>query len=108
MIDRQPGWILASDAALFSQLPRHPVWSSLPAVRAGRVVLVPRLPFGWFDAPPALNRMVGVVWLAAVLHPARIRYSLAERLIDSFEWLYPHRPTRAQIETLLAATRLPR
>lgn len=108
VVDWQPDWIVASDAAFFSQLPRHPVWSSLPAVRAGRAVLVPRLPFGWFDAPPALNRFVGVVWLAAVLHPERVRYPLTERLVEIFEWLYHRRPTRAQIDSLLARTRLPR
>ncbi len=108
VVDWQPDWIVASDAAFFSQLTRHPVWSSLPAVRAGRAVLAPRLPFGWFDAPPALNRFVGVVWLAAVLHPARIRYPLAERLVATFEWLYHRRPTQAQIDSLLAQTRLPR
>ena len=26
---------------------------AIDAVRAGRVLLIPRLPFGWFDAPPA-------------------------------------------------------
>ncbi|HRO60974.1 MAG TPA: hypothetical protein PK177_17710 [Burkholderiaceae bacterium] len=108
VVDWQPDWIVASDAAFFSRLPRHPVWSSLPPLRAGRAVLVPRLPFGWFDAPPALNRFVGVVWLAAVLHPERVRYPLAERLVEIFEWLYHRRPTRAQIDSLLARTRLPR
>ncbi|HLS55599.1 MAG TPA: ABC transporter substrate-binding protein [Zeimonas sp.] len=101
----QPDWILASDAAFFAQVHRHPVWSKLPAVRARRVLLIPRVPFGWFDAPPALNRLIGIEWLSAVLHPQRTRYRLDERLSDTFEWLYHRRPSIGQMRALLAATR---
>lgn len=100
----QPDWILASDAAFVAQVHRHPVWSRLPAVRARRVLLIPRVPFGWFDAPPALNRLVGVEWLSAVLHPQRVRYRLDERLSATFEWLYHRRPSIARMRALLAAT----
>lgn len=101
----QPEWILASDAEFFAGIGRHPVWSTLPAVRSGRVILAPRLPFGWFDAPPALNRLIGIEWLSAVLYPERVRFRLDERLSDTFEWLYHRRPSIAQMRALLATTR---
>jgi len=47
-----------------------PAWRSLPAVRAGRVHLSPRLPFGWIDFPPSVNRLVGLWWLGKVLYPS--------------------------------------
>ncbi len=100
-----PDWILASDAAFVGEVARHPVWSRLDAVRAGRVLLVPRLPFGWFDAPPALNRFVGIVWLSAVFHPQRVRYRLDERIAEVFEWLYHRRPSLAQLRALLDGAR---
>jgi iron complex transport system substrate-binding protein len=43
------------------------LWSVLPAVREGRLLLAPDLPFGWLDGPPGLNRLLGVRWLAGVL-----------------------------------------
>lgn len=101
----RPDWILASDAAFVGEAGRHPVWSRLDAVRAGRTLLIPRLPFGWFDAPPALNRFVGIVWLSAVFHPKRVRYRLDERIAEVFEWLYHRRPSRAQMQTLLDGAR---
>ena len=27
------------------------------------------LPFGWLDGPPGINRLIGVHWLLAHLHP---------------------------------------
>lgn len=100
-----PDWILASDPAFFAGIRRRAVWSTLPAVRAGRVLLAPSLPFGWFDAPPALNRLVGIEWLSAMLYPKRVRGPLEERLADTFEWLYWRRPSIAQMRALLAAGR---
>lgn len=103
--DWRPDWILATDPAFFAQLDRHPVWSRLPAVRARRVLLIPRVPFGWFDAPPALNRLVGIEWLSAVFHPRRVRDHLEERLAATFEWLYHRHPSIDQMRALLATTR---
>ena len=81
------------------------VKDAFDAVRAGRVLLVPRLPFGWFDAPPALNRFVGIVWLSAVFHPQRVRHRLDERIVEVFEWLYHRRPSLVQVRELLGSAR---
>jgi len=106
VIGWQPDWIVASDPSFVAGLDRHPVWSRLPAVKARRVLLAPRLPFGWFDAPPALNRLAGLVWLSSVLHPGRLRRPLDETMVDLFEWLYLHRPANATMRELLASARM--
>ncbi len=105
LLSWRPDWVLASDESFFRGVRAHPVWSRLEAVRAGRVLLVPRLPFGWFDAPPALNRFVGIVWLSAAFHPRLVGYRLDERIVDVFEWLYHRRPSMAQVRRLLGAQR---
>jgi iron complex transport system substrate-binding protein len=38
-------------------------------VRAGRVHLSPKLPFGWVDFPPSVNRLIGLWWLAKIFYP---------------------------------------
>ncbi|MFO1301012.1 MAG: ABC transporter substrate-binding protein [Burkholderiaceae bacterium] len=101
----RPDWILASDLSFVAQLDRHPVWSRLPAVRARRVLLIPRVPFGWFDAPPALNRLIGIEWLSAVFIRGACDDRLDERLAATFEWLYHRRPSIGQMRALLATTR---
>jgi len=33
------------------------------------VHLSPKLPFGWVDFPPTVNRLIGLWWLAKILYP---------------------------------------
>ncbi len=99
----KPDVIVASDAAFAASLPDLPAWRDVPAVRQRRIYVAPDLPFGWFDSPPSLNRLLGVQWLARVLHPQRFPEPLGPR-IKAFHTLYYHRtPTEAQVRALLDA-----
>ena len=67
----------------------------MKAVREGRIGLLPRLPYGWIDGPPGINRLPGLYALAAILSgqpPARYR----EQILPLLEALYHHRPDPAQ------------
>jgi iron complex transport system substrate-binding protein len=63
---------------------------------------VPALPFGWFDAPPGVNRTLGVAWLTAVLYPDRTTADLRADVREFFRLFYHVEPTEAQIDGLLA------
>jgi len=80
-----------------------PGWRDVPAVANGRVYVPPDVPFGWFDAPPSLNRLLGVQWLARILHPDLFPEPLAPR-VKAFHALYYHREaTDPQVRALLEA-----
>jgi iron complex transport system substrate-binding protein len=64
-----PGVILALDAGFAAKARQDPLWAAIRAVQDGKVYRAPSLPFGWFDAPPGVNRLIGVRWLASVLYP---------------------------------------
>ena len=36
---------------------------------AAACILSPKLPFGWVDFPPCVNRLIGLWWLAKILYP---------------------------------------
>ena len=36
----------------------------------------PGLPYGWFERPPSLNRLIGALWLASRLYPAEISFTV--------------------------------
>ena len=38
--------------------------------------LAPSLPWGWIDAPPSLNRLIGLRWLLQTFYPAEARLDL--------------------------------
>lgn len=63
-----PDVILVYDKTFFDSLKTDKKWRLLKAVREGRVYLLPRGPFSWFDRPSSFMRFLGVKWLAKVLY----------------------------------------
>ncbi|MGX9961694.1 ABC transporter substrate-binding protein [Roseomonas sp. F4] len=95
-----PDWVIASHPAFPDFAQADPLWRALPAVRAGRLVLGPGLPFGWVDFPPSVNRLLGLLWLP-VLFGLRPAAGLAEAAADFHALFYHRRPEPVQIAALL-------
>ena len=93
--------IIASDPPFASAVRTLPAWHDVPAVRAGRVFVPPDLPFGRFDSPPSLNRVLGVQWLVRILHPRLFPEPLGPRVKAFHTLYYHHTPTDAQVRSLL-------
>ena len=104
----QPDVIVTIDPAFAVAVRSRPEWQGVPAVRNGRVHVAPELPFGWVDAPPALNRLLGVEWLVRILHPTVFPEPLGPRIVDFHRRYYHRAPTDAQLTALLKAAGLPR
>ena len=64
-----PEVIVTQEPEFARRVRTDPLWRTLPAVQNGRVHCAPVLPFGWLDGPPSINRLIGVHWLLARLHP---------------------------------------
>lgn len=64
-----PDTIVTVEPNVADYIRSEPSWSQIEAVRRGRVFLSPRLPYGWVDLPPSLNRLVGLQWLVRLLYP---------------------------------------
>jgi iron complex transport system substrate-binding protein len=58
-----PDFIVFTDPAMRTVLTKSESWRSLRAVHEGHAFVVPSLPFGWFDEPPSINRLLGLAWL---------------------------------------------
>jgi iron complex transport system substrate-binding protein len=99
-----PDVIVALDPAFAASLPNDPLWSELKAVRDGRVYAAPVLPFGWVDAPPGVNRLIGLRWLAGLFFPDRFPEPLAEAVTRFYRRFYHVEPSPAQVEALLGVT----
>ncbi|HNQ05505.1 MAG TPA: ABC transporter substrate-binding protein [Thiobacillaceae bacterium] len=77
-------------------------WKRLPAVRNGRLHLVPSQPFGWLDGPPGVNRLIGVRWLASRLHGHDDGIDWVGQARDFHRLFYGHAPEQDQLARLLA------
>jgi iron complex transport system substrate-binding protein len=77
-------------------------WAPVEAVHARRVHLSPKLPFGWVDFPPSVNRLIGLWWLAKILYPDRFPEDLRALSRDFYTRFYHVTPNEAQIDRVLA------
>ena len=96
-----PDVIITIDRDFAGSVRRDPVWAPLAAVRAGRVHLSPKLPFGWVDFPPSVNRLIGLWWLAKILYPERIPEGIRELTRDFYDRFYHVALSDVQIERVL-------
>ena len=78
-----------------------PAWAAVKAVQAGRVHLSPKLPFGWVDFPPSVNRLIGLWWLAKILYPEQFPDDLRGLTRDLYWRFYHVTPSDAQIDRVL-------
>ncbi|NVN89086.1 MAG: ABC transporter substrate-binding protein [Desulfuromonadales bacterium] len=66
-----PDVILVKEKICFQRIQKDARWKLVRAVRNKRVYLIPHVPFNWFDRPPSYMRLLGIQWLANLLHPDR-------------------------------------
>ena len=97
-----PEVIVTIDLAFADTVRRDPSWAGIRAVKAGRVHLSPKLPFGWVDFPPSVNRMVGLWWLAKLLYPAQFPEDIRSIAREFHTLFYQVTPSEAQLDAVLS------
>ncbi len=97
-----PDTIITTDAAFAAQAPTSAGWRDVDAVRNKRVFVSPRLPYGWIDEPPSLNRALGLVWLARLFFPTSFPGDMRAQTRDFYKLLYQVNLSEAQLDQLLA------
>lgn len=100
--DADPEIVIATDPYFLTTVARNPDWKQVPAIAAGRLYAAPRQPFGWLDEPPSVNRLIGLRWLAGLLHPQRFDNGLRETVRGFYSLFYQVDLRPAQLDTLLA------
>jgi iron complex transport system substrate-binding protein len=98
-----PDAIVTLDRAFFESVAAKPGWNQVRAVAQKRVYLAPNLPWGWIDAPPSLNRLIGLRWLLATFYPAEAGIDLRSDTRDFYELFYGVTLSDAQVTQLLGA-----
>jgi iron complex transport system substrate-binding protein len=97
-----PDVIVTIDLAFAANVNSERVWAPVAAVRARRVHLSPKLPFGWVDFPPSVNRLIGLWWLAKILYPDLFPEDLRALTRDFYSRFYHVTLSGAQIDRVLA------
>jgi len=97
-----PDVIVTIDRDFAAAVRSDPAWAGVKAVRDGRVHLSPKMPFGWVDFPPSVNRLMGLWWLAKILYPSLVPEDLRLMTREFYARFYHVTPTDAQVEHVLA------
>jgi iron complex transport system substrate-binding protein len=97
-----PDVIITIDRDFAASVGRDPAWAAVAAVRERRVHLSPKLPFGWVDFPPSVNRLIGLWWLGKILYPDLFPEDLHALTREFYRRFYHVSPNDAQIERVLA------
>jgi iron complex transport system substrate-binding protein len=97
-----PDVIVTIDQDFAASVRTDPAWAPVAAVRAGRVHLSPKLPFGWVDFPPSVNRLIGLWWLAKILYPELFPEDLRGKTREFYALFYHVTPDDAQLDRVLA------
>ena len=97
-----PDVIVTIDQDFAASVRHDPAWASIKAVRDNRVHLSPKLPFGWVDFPPSVNRLIGLWWLAKVLYPDKFAEDMRTLTREFYTMFYHRTPDDARIDHVLA------
>ncbi|NPD13921.1 ABC transporter substrate-binding protein [Xinfangfangia sp. D13-10-4-6] len=96
-----PDIILTVEPGFPERVAQMPEWQGIPAVDQGRVYLVPAQPFGFIDAPPSVNRLIGLKYLAHLFYPDQASGDLREEIRDFYTLFYQVTPDEAGLDALL-------
>jgi iron complex transport system substrate-binding protein len=97
-----PDVIVTIDQTFAANVRSDPAWAGVKALRDNRVHLSPKMPFGWVDFPPSVNRLIGLQWLGAMLYPELFPEDLTALTRDFYTGFYHVSPSDAQIAHVLA------
>ena len=97
----KPDTILAASGKFASSVKSDPLWKNLDAVKNNRVFVTPNLPFGWFDSPPGINRLIGISWLEHLFYPKQFTGDLKADVREFFTLFYQVDLTDDQLAMLL-------
>lgn len=89
------------DNSVWDNPANNPAFAVLPAVKAGKVLRAPYGPFNWFDRPPSINQVLGMVWAAEGLYPDVYTFNLVEETRSFYKTFYHYDLSVAEATQIL-------
>ena len=97
----QPDAIVTLDRTFFAGVKTKPGWDQVRAVAENKVYLAPSLPWGWIDAPPSINRLMGLRWLLKTFYPIEAGFDLRTDTRFFYALFYGVKLEDSQLDRLL-------
>lgn len=98
-----PDVILFAPNSIYKSVGDDPLWQSLSAIADGTYYEVPSGPYNWLGFPPAVQRLLGMQWLAKLLYPESAgELDLCAAVKEYYSLFYHYALTDGQVDALLA------
>lgn len=94
-------WDADTRGGAFEDIRTNRSWSTIRAVRDGRVYAMPNEPWAWCDRPPGVNRLIGIHWICNLLYPDRYDVDMVDVAEEYFGAMYGVEVDRAEVEAML-------
>jgi iron complex transport system substrate-binding protein len=96
-----PDVIIVGPGSVYGAAAQDPLWKNLRAVQNGRIYEVPQGPYNWMARPPAVNRLMGAVWLGRLFYPELHPVDVVAETITFYRLFYHYELSQAEARRLL-------
>ena len=97
----QPEVVILAPGANYDEIFDDPMWANVTAVMNGNVFEAPLGPYNWMGRPPAVQCVLGVLWLGNLLYPELYDYDMTEKAQEFYTLFFGYDLTEAEAHELL-------
>ena len=97
-----PDVILFAPNSIYSMVGDNTDWADITAIENGHYYEVPYGPYNWMGFPASVQRYLGMIWLAQLLHPDVAQYDVYQEVSRYFDLFYHCNITVEQYNRLVA------
>ena len=94
-------WDVDTRGGAFDDIRTNKNWSTIKAVKNGRVYAMPNEPWAWCDRPPGVNRLIGIHWIANLLYPQYYDVDMVDVTEEYFKNMFGVDINREEVEAML-------
>ncbi len=96
-----PDVIIIGPGSVYDTAAKDPLWKNLRAIESGRIYEVPQGPYNWMARPPAVNRLMGAVWLGKLFYPQLFPVDIIAETIKFYRMFYHYELGEVEARRLL-------
>ena len=97
-----PDAVIFGDRAGYEEALSDPLWEGIAAAENGKMYLAPFGVHNWMGNPPAVQRLLGMLWMGKLLYPEIADYDMYEEAAQYYRLFYHCELTQAQYDALVA------
>lgn len=83
----------------YSTIQANGRWGSIRAIQENNLYKIPAQPFGWFDHPPSINRIPGVIWMCQLFY-GQTATSTREKITQFYQLFYHYNLSQTEYKEL--------